>query len=77
MTVGSAIITEGLKTSLIAAGFFIAGHWVADGVWYLLISGSFSRGKGLMSDRVYNTIVTACGVFLVLFGLWFMLYQFI
>jgi threonine/homoserine/homoserine lactone efflux protein len=76
LSAGSGLIMEGLKTGIIAAGFFVLGHWIADGFWYSLVSGSFSRGRTLMPDSVYRRILTACGLFLIVFGLWFIVRNF-
>lgn len=76
LSAGSSLIMEGLRTGLIAAGIFVTGHWIADAVWYSFVSGSFSRGKAFISDRVYRHILTACGLFLFAFGSWFIVRQF-
>lgn len=76
LSAGSGLITEGLRTGLSAAGFFVTGHWLADAFWYLLVSISFSRGRTLMSASVYRHVLTACGLFLIMFGLWFIVRQF-
>lgn len=75
LSAGSSLIIEGLKTGLIAAGIFVTGHWIADAVWYSFISGSFGRGRTFMSDRMYRRILAACGLFLFVFGLWFIVRQ--
>ncbi|MDD5474844.1 MAG: LysE family transporter [Candidatus Methanoperedens sp.] len=73
LSAGSGLIMEGLKTGLIGAGVFVAGHWMADGAWYSLVSVSFSRGKTLMSPGAYRGILIICGLFLIVFGLWFVM----
>lgn len=73
LSAGSGLIIEGLKTGLIAVGFFIAGHWFADAGWFILISASASRGKQLLSPHAYSLILTLCGLFLIIFGLWFVI----
>jgi threonine/homoserine/homoserine lactone efflux protein len=76
LSAGNSLIMEGLKTGLIAAGIFVMGHWIADTVWYSFVSFSLSRGKKIMSDNIYRHILTACGLFLLIFGLWFIVRQF-
>jgi len=66
---GSALIMEGLRTGLISVGFFVAGHWFADLGWYLFVSTSISRGRALMHPGSYRLILTACGLFLMIFGI--------
>ncbi|HEY9246880.1 MAG TPA: LysE family transporter [Candidatus Methanoperedens sp.] len=70
---GSGLIMEGLKTGFTAAGFFITGHLLADVGWYMLVSISVSRGRMLLSPGNYRHILTACGLFLIVFGLLFVI----
>jgi hypothetical protein len=51
---------------------FFAGHIAADFAWYTMVSFGVSKGAALMGDRTYRTLIRACGVFLVLFGGWFL-----
>ena len=76
LSAGNSLVMEGLKTGLIAAGIFVTGHWIADMVWYSFVSVSLSRGKKFMSDNIYRHILTACGLFLLIFGIWFISLQF-
>ena len=73
LSAGNGLLVEGLRTGLAAAGVFVLGHWMADAGWFLLISGSFSRGKVLMPEGVYRSLLAACGAFLIVFGLWFII----
>ncbi|AEH61012.1 Lysine exporter protein (LYSE/YGGA) [Methanosalsum zhilinae DSM 4017] len=71
ITAGAALLFYGLDISLLAMVFFVIGHWLADMGWYSMVSIAFSRGKALMTDSMYRIIVTGCGLFLVIFGAWF------
>ncbi len=51
---------------------FFVGHIAADFAWYSVVSFGVSKGAAIMRDSAYQTIIRACGVFLVLFGGWFM-----
>ncbi|MDP3105069.1 MAG: LysE family transporter [Candidatus Methanoperedens sp.] len=73
LSAGNGLLVEGLRTGLTAAGVFVLGHWMADTAWYSLVSGSFSRGRSLMPERLYRSILAACGMFLIVFGLWFII----
>jgi hypothetical protein len=53
------------------------GHWSADTSRYLVVSTGFSRGKTLFSDAIYRKAILACGAFLVLFGIYYLLAPFI
>ncbi len=74
LSAGTGIIMEGLKIGVVAAWVFVIGHWTADGVWYSFVSGSFSRGRTLISHSMYRNILTACGLFLIAFGAWFIIH---
>jgi threonine/homoserine/homoserine lactone efflux protein len=50
---------------------FFAGHIAADFAWYTMVSFGVSKGAAIMGDRTYQTLIRVCGVFLVLFGGWF------
>jgi threonine/homoserine/homoserine lactone efflux protein len=75
LTAGAGLILMGLKISLVAALIFLMGHLIADMSWYTLVSTAFSRGKSLMSERMYQKVLIGCGGFLILFGGWFMTSQ--
>ena len=71
LAAGSALLLKGLEISLFAAALFVIGHWLADLSYFTLVSVSFSRGKKLMSPEIYERVLMSCGLFLVLFGSWF------
>ncbi|WMW25616.1 LysE family transporter [Methanolobus sediminis] len=73
LAAGSALILQGLEIGLIAAVMFMIGHWLADLGYFTVVSTSFSKGKKLMSPKVYERVLLSCGLFLVLFGSWFII----
>lgn len=76
LTIGSAMVITGLEGGIILAGVFMIGHWSADLGWYTVVSAAVSRGKSLLSDTLYRWIIAACGIFLVLFGIYYLLHMF-
>jgi threonine/homoserine/homoserine lactone efflux protein len=72
LTAGAGLLLLGLETSLFAATLFLVGHLVADLSWYTFVSTATGRGKSLMSEAMYRHVLMGCGVFLIVFGLWFM-----
>ncbi|WP_292485581.1 LysE family translocator [Methanohalobium sp.] len=72
-TAGSALVLRGYEIGLIAAILFVIGHWMADLGWYSAVSISFSHGKYLISTDTHGWIMRICGVFLILFGTWFVI----
>ena len=69
LTLGSALVIDGLRGGLILAVLFMIGHWGADFGWYTLVSASLDRGRSVLSEANYRRVLALCGVFLVLFGL--------
>ena len=73
LAAGSALVLRGLEISILAAAMFVIGHWFADLGYFTIVSTSFSKGKRLMSPKVYERVLMSCGLFLVLFGSWFII----
>jgi threonine/homoserine/homoserine lactone efflux protein len=67
-TVGSALFISALEGGVILALVFLLGHWCADLGWYTLVSCSIHRGRRIMSERAYRAVLFLCGVFLIVFG---------
>lgn len=73
LTAGGALVLKEYELGIIIAMAYMFGHWTADLGWFTAISGSFGRGKTLFSQKMHRHILYTCGVFLVVFGLYFML----
>jgi threonine/homoserine/homoserine lactone efflux protein len=71
LTAGSALVLREYELGIVIAISYVIGHWAADFGWYTAISGSFSKGKALLSPKAHKIILYACGAFLVVFGTWF------
>ncbi|MDD1683540.1 MAG: LysE family translocator [Methanoregula sp.] len=72
LSVGSALLIQALAGGLILAVVFMIGHWGADTSWYAFVSTGISKGRTVLSDTTYHHIMAACGVFLVIFGLYYL-----
>ena len=72
ITIGLGYLVSSLKFGFLGVMVFFIGHIIADLVWYSLISFAVAKGKKMMGDRGYRSLLYACGVFLVFFGLWFL-----
>jgi len=72
LSVGSAMVIAGLEGGLVLAGAFMIGHWSADTVWYTLVSSGVSQGRTFLSDTAYRNIMIFCGIFLILFGIYYL-----
>jgi threonine/homoserine/homoserine lactone efflux protein len=72
LSIGSAMVIAGLEGGLALAGAFMVGHWTADIAWYTFVSTGVSKGKTLVSDTVYQKIMGLCGIFLIIFGVYYL-----
>lgn len=71
-SIGSAMVIAGLEGGLIFVGIFMIGHWSADIAWFTLVSITVSKGRTLFSDSAYRKIMVLCGIFLILFGIFYL-----
>ncbi|MEW6063761.1 MAG: LysE family transporter [Bacillota bacterium] len=67
-TVGLGYITLSMKEGTMGLGAFVAGHFLADLLWYSLIAGAVTAGRKILSPTIYRGILVACGIFLVWLG---------
>jgi threonine/homoserine/homoserine lactone efflux protein len=73
LTVGSSLMIGALSGGITSAIAFILGHWGADLAWFTLVSTSVHHGRLLLSDREYRWILAFCGLFLIVFGVYYAL----
>ena len=71
LTAGSALVLREHELGFLVSIAYILGHWTADLSWFTAVSGSFSRGKALFSQKTHRNILYACGIFLIIFGFYF------
>jgi len=72
LSIGSAMVIAGLEGGLALAGAFMLGHWTADIAWYTLVSTGVSKGRTIFPDTVYQKIMGLCGIFLIVFGVYYL-----
>lgn len=72
-TIGLGYLVAAMKVGVGGVVIFFLGHISADFAWYSMVSLGVSRGKALIKDRTYQMIIRFCGVFLLGFGIWFLL----
>ena len=70
-TIGLGYLVSSFKFGMSGVAVFFIGHILADLLWYSLISFSVARGKRFIGNRGYKALFYICGIFLILFGLWF------
>jgi threonine/homoserine/homoserine lactone efflux protein len=68
-SVGSALVLAAAQQAFLFALAFLAGHWSADFGWYTIVSASIHRGRRIFNEQAYVWVLRGCGVFLVLFGI--------
>ncbi|MBI5102456.1 MAG: LysE family transporter [Nitrospirae bacterium] len=71
LTIGLGYLLSAVKFGPLGVVAFFAGHISADLAWYSLIALAVSRGRKLLGDAGYRNMLYACGIFLILFGGWF------
>jgi threonine/homoserine/homoserine lactone efflux protein len=72
LSIGSAMIIAGLQGGLVLVGALMIGHWSADTLWLTLVSTGVSKGRVIVSDSTYQKIMALCGIFLILFGIYYL-----
>ena len=72
LSVGGALLISSLEGGLLFAAVFMIGHWSADTAWYTFVSAGIARGRTFLSDTAYHRIMAACGIFLILFGAYYL-----
>jgi threonine/homoserine/homoserine lactone efflux protein len=70
-TIGVGYIALSLPFGKWGLTSFYCGHILADLSWYSFISGSIALGKKSFSPRLYHFIILLCGIFLIIFGIYF------
>ncbi len=71
-TVGSALLIGAYSGGVLPVIAFITGHWMADLGWFTLVSASVHRGRFAINEHLYRAILTACGLFLMVFGVYYL-----
>ncbi len=71
VTIGLGYLIKAMEYNYLGISLFFSGHILADLGWYSFISYTFSKTKKFVKKNIYRKIIYACGIFLILFGLWF------
>lgn len=67
-TVGFSSVAVVQRWGGLGVAAFFGGHIMADLVWLTLLAGALHHGRKLMTARVYNGIIAALGLFLLVFS---------
>ncbi|MCL4458493.1 MAG: LysE family translocator [Chloroflexi bacterium] len=71
ITVGASYIIWSLQHGLAGLISFYTGHILSDLGWYSLVAVIVVSSRKIINDTVYRGIFLACGLFLILLGLYF------
>jgi threonine/homoserine/homoserine lactone efflux protein len=67
-TIGVKLAADGLAIGPVGVAAFFIGHQLADVSWYTFVIVVVHRGKGLLTPRVYGTIMGVLGGVLLYIG---------
>ncbi|MEA4926853.1 MAG: LysE family transporter [Syntrophomonadaceae bacterium] len=70
-TVGLSYISMAIQSGTAGLVSFYSGHIASDLGWYSAVSLAVSSGRKFINQTVYNFILTACGIFLLALGVYF------
>jgi len=70
-TIGLGYLVSSMKYGIAGVVVFFLGHIFADLAWYSVISYAVARGRKVMGDKSYRTVLALCALFLIAFGVWF------
>jgi threonine/homoserine/homoserine lactone efflux protein len=72
-TAGAALVTGAVAFGPIMLPLFIIVHFTCDLAWYLLVSYSVNRSKGLWSAKWHTMLFVGSGAIMFVFGVYFLL----
>jgi len=73
LTIGGMLLVSALQGGIILAITFMLGHWTADAGWLTLVSASIHKGKVILTERGYKHALILCGLFLIFFGIYYLM----
>jgi threonine/homoserine/homoserine lactone efflux protein len=76
VTIGVGYMMTAMEYGFVGLAVFFIGHISADLLWFSLVSYGVSTGRKVVGDKLYQRITGLCGLFLILFGLRFLLVGF-
>ena len=70
-TIGLGYVLYCWKFGLMGIVLFFAGHILGDLFWYSLVSAAVTKGRRLLTDRLYRGLIGGCASLLVLLACFF------
>ncbi|MFC1709584.1 LysE family transporter [Candidatus Omnitrophota bacterium] len=71
-TIGASVFLQALLSGIIGLVILTLGHWLADFAWHWFLSYSINRGKQYLNDLLYQRIMRALALGLMLMGVYFL-----
>lgn len=72
-TIGLKLIGDALVFGLLAFIIFAVIHWSCDFLWDYFVSFSVFKSKKFWSEKGHNILFGIFGVFMIIFGVWFII----
>lgn len=70
-TIGAALIVAATGFGVMGFLLFMITHWSCDLVWYYFVSRMVNKSKHLWTEEIHEVVFGGCGIFLTVFGIWF------
>ncbi|WP_258359302.1 LysE family translocator [Moorella sulfitireducens (nom. illeg.)] len=70
-TIGAAFVAQAARLGAGGIALFFSGHILSDLGWYSLVAAGVAAGHRIISQRVYRYLIMACGLFLLILGVLF------
>lgn len=72
ITIGLGYLVSSMEFGMAGVVAFFTGHIAADLLWYSIISYAVAKGRALVGEAGFRYLLYSCGIFLILFGSWFL-----
>ncbi len=73
ISIGAAFIIKSVEFNTIGISSFYIGHISADFIWFLFIGFLINTGRKFFNQKIYNTILAVCSIFLFYLGIRFII----
>ena len=73
ISIGAAFLIKSVEFNTPGISSFYIGHISADFIWYLFIGFLVNTGRRFFNQKIYNSILIACSIFLFYLGIRFII----
>jgi threonine/homoserine/homoserine lactone efflux protein len=73
ISIGAAFLIKSVEFNTLGISSFYIGHISADFIWYLFIGFLVNTGRRFFNQKIYNSILIACSIFLFYLGIRFII----